>query len=173
MPQITDKTILDKAAAMADRSELGSYRGRDVIRTKIAIRNAGDGLSEGMAIEPRMFDIDSTVYVLLECTVAKHDYEPIKDTDAMQVEQVFRAGSATSVDPDLARGLIESQAERILEAKEQAAGLLRIEFPGNTPAGDDEDDEAEVLLRQHNVGAHVEINPACPLCVPEPDVEEL
>lgn len=163
-----DKDVLDKAQAMADTSKLEAYKGRDVLRTAIKITNAGDGLSSAMAIAPQELDLRSTVYVILKCEVASHEYDPIPDTDALVLTQVLKAGDSTLADEDLVADLVAQQAAKILEAKEKAAGLLRIEFP-DAAAQDgvdgDEEDETAVLVRQHSQGVHAdELRPGCPPC---------
>lgn len=178
--QISDTAVLAKAQALADRSALEPYKGRDVLRTSIKITNAGDGLSNAMAIAPQELDLGSTVYVILKCEVASHEYDPIKDTDALELAQVLKAGDSTLADKDLVAHLIQEQADRITAAKEKAAGLLRIEFPdasggdgGPLDGGDgDEEDETAVLVRQHNAGVHAdERREGCPPCDAEAALE--
>ena len=167
-----DKDVLDKAQAMADTSKLEPYKGHDVLRTGIKITNAGDGLSSAMAIAPQELELGAEVYVILKCEVVSHEYDPIKDTDALELTQVLKAGDSTLADKDLVADLVAQQAAKILEAKERAAGLLRIEFP-DAPAGDgpqdggdgDEEEETAVLVRQHSQGVHADgLREGCPPC---------
>lgn len=166
---VKDRDVLDKAQAMADTSKLEAYKGHDVLRTGIKITNAGDGLSSAMAIAPQELELGAEVYVILKCEVVSHEYDPIKDTDALELTQVLKAGDSTLADKDLVADLVAQQAAKILEAKEKAAGLLRIEFPdapGVQEGGDgDEEDETAVLVRQHSQGVHAdELRPGCPPC---------
>lgn len=98
------------AAALSDRSVLGAYRGRDIIRTSIVIRNTGDGLSESMGIDPQVLEIGEKGYVLLEYECIDHAHPMIKDTDCLELKQVLKAGTATIVDADFAEEKIEQQA---------------------------------------------------------------
>lgn len=38
-------------------SDLGNFSGRSVIKTAVAITNAGDGLSQAMKIEPELLEL--------------------------------------------------------------------------------------------------------------------
>lgn len=146
------------AAALADRSVLGEYRGRDIIRTSLTIRNTGDGLSEAMGIDPQVLEIGDEVYVLLKCEVVDHAHPMIKDTDCLELKQVLRAGTATIVDADFAEDKIDQQAARIQRAKDAASGQGSI----NT----------ELLERQHNDGAHADgLVEGCPRCEEEAALE--
>lgn len=114
---------------------LEPFEGRDVIKSVVKITNAGDGLSDGLSIEPQAFHLGEKRYIVLECDVSKVQHLPIKDTDHLAREQTFRAMGAVIVDPDLVKDLVAQQKDRILEAKEAAAGIERLPFE------DDEDDE--------------------------------
>jgi hypothetical protein len=155
--------MTDLATALADNSALQPYRGRDVLRTTIAVRNAGDGLSEALGIDPQELAIGSKVVLVLECEVKGHDYEPIPNTQALVLKQVLRAGTATLIDADVVREALHAQRERIDKAKAEASGQPRmIDTSGQvTPEGDvtgnpDEEPEDEVLLRHHAAGRHSE-----------------
>lgn len=149
---------------MADTSELQPYKGMDVLRTTIIVTNAGDGLSQAMGIDPVELEIGSRHVLVLDVEVVEHKHRPIKDVDALELRQVLRASTATLAAGDDVRAMLEAQADRILRAQEAAAGVSRLEFVEDG----DEDDEAEVLVRQHNVGAHLTPLAECPLCTPEP-----
>lgn len=147
------------AAALSDRSVLGDYRGRDIIRTSLTIRNTGDGLSEAMGIDPQVLEIGDEVYVLLKCEVVDHAHPIIKDTDCLELKQVLKAGTATIVDADYAEDRIDQQAARIQRAKDAASGQGSI----NT----------ELLERQHMDGSHADgLVEGCPRCDDERDAEE-
>lgn len=143
--------MTDLATALADTSKLEPYQGRDVLRTSIAIRNAGDGLSEAMGIDPNTLDIGSTVYVVLECVVDAHDHKRIKDLDALELVQVLKAGTATLIDRDEVHEAVARQAEKIKRAKEDAAGVKRLPY-------------TEELQDAHDAGQHTELVEGCPSC---------
>lgn len=152
--------MTDLAGALADTSKLTSYRGREVIRTKIAVRNAGDGLSEGMRIDPTELEQGSTVYVVLECVVDDHTHKPIKDSpDYLELTQVLRAGAATIIDGDTVKEAIDHQKEKIEVAKQRAEGMRTL------VDDEEEDNELAVLRRQHFAGVHNdEPREGCPVC---------
>ncbi len=115
-------------------NKLGEMDGIDVLATSIAIRNAGDGLSKAMKIEPRVIHHDDTVYVVLECICSKVEFDKLEAEGGgilgLIRKQVLKAGVATIVDEELVSAVIGAQrlrneeadeAERI--AKEQAKGV--------------------------------------------------
>lgn len=130
---------------MTSPSTLPNYGGREVVRTGISIRNAGDGLSEALGIEPQVLPLGSVQYVVLECVVHAHDHDRIMDkgtdTGLLVLDQVFKAGTATLIDGDVVRTAIAEQAEKIKLAREAAEGTQRLPF----------DDE---LDNQHAAGGH-------------------
>lgn len=150
---------IDLARALADTSKLSRFDGRDVLRTTIAITNAGDGLSEAMAVDPRELHLGERVRVVLDCEVAKVRFDPIKGTDALARVHVLRAGDATIVDDDLVEEHLRVQRERIAVAKEQAAGIVRL--PGVDEAPGSEEDR---LANEHVNGEHVDLVDGCPDC---------
>lgn len=157
--------MTDLASALADTSQLSAFDGRDVIRTTVAVTNAGDGLSEAMSIEPREMHHGQRVYLVLECEVSKIRFDPVKDTNALTRVHVLRAGNASLVDADLVKKHLDEQAERIQRAKDAASGQGRL------------DDEAASLsaelLAAHEEGQHAGLpHPNCPTCQDEePDAD--
>lgn len=148
--------MTDTAAALADTTKLPDYMGRPVVRSTISIRNAGDGLSEGLAIDPQVLEPGAKVYVVLECVVHAHDHDRLldkgNDTGLMVLDQVLKAGTGTLIDADVVREAIAEQAERITRAKEAAAGLARLPYP-------------DELQKQHDEGTHAEgLVDGCPAC---------
>lgn len=153
--------MTDLATALADNSALQPYRGRDVLRTTIAVRNAGDGLSEAMGIDPQELAIGSKVVLVLECEVKGHDYEPIPNTQALMLKQVLRAGTATIIDADVVQDALVAQREKIDKARAEASGQPRlidtsgaVTSEANVRDNPDEEPEDEVLLRHHAAGQH-------------------
>lgn len=112
--------------------KLRKFEGREVQGTTIAIKNAGDGLSKALAIDPREFRTNETVYVVLECNVGPISFVPVKDTDGLLRKHDFVAGTATIVDKELVQDVLREQQDRIdaEEAKRQ------LDFAN--AAGDDE-----------------------------------
>jgi hypothetical protein len=130
---MADKALDDYAAKMADTSSLKPIDGKAVIRSAIAVTNAGDGLSSAMKVNPQELHHGDTVFVVLECEVASVTFDPIdpQDLAGPQVRKhKLRAGAATLVDGDLVRSHIAAQKEVIDRAREKAAGVERM-FEGD------------------------------------------
>lgn len=115
---------------------LSKFEGRDVLQSTIKITNAGDGLSQAMAIAPTELHLDDTIYVVLETTVRKVQYQELGDTGTLKREQVLKAGVATIVESTLVAEVLEAQRVAI----EKARGVERIPFGEE---GDDGGDESE------------------------------
>lgn len=116
-------------SAMADTSKLSKFDGLDVLATGVALTGAGDGLSKALAIDPVELHQGDEVYVLTKAIVQKVRFEPIdKDNPRGPQRRVhmLRAGTATIVDPDFAKGKIEDQERLIREAQEAAKGIVPI-----------------------------------------------
>ena len=143
-----------------DTSVLSDFDGRQVMKSTIAITNAGDGLSDAMKVDPQEWHHGDTAYVLLECEVAKVRHDPFDTKDLMGPlvrVHVFKAGTATIVSGDvleLAKQQLAEQAERIKLAKEQEEGVQRLSFG---------DDEAALALAHAN-GDHDRTVEGCPVC---------
>lgn len=151
--------MTDLATAMADTTKLPPYGGRPVVRTAIKVTNAGDGLSQGLAIDPEVLDVGTKVYVVLECVVDSHEHDRVldkgNDTGLLILNQVLKAGTGTLIDGEVVREAIATQAERITRAQEQAKGVNRLPLP-------------EELQQQHDAGQHADaVVPGCPACDPD------
>ncbi len=148
---------------MSEEQKLPDYAGSPVANTTISIRNAGDGLSKGMAIDPQVLVIGNTYYVTLECTLDAHDYKRMPSAPNMlTLDQVLKAGVAVLMDADLVKAAIEEQRERLLRAEEAKKGIERLPY----------DDEEFVLAQAHAAGEHAGglVN-TCPVCQTERDAE--
>lgn len=161
---MTTDRDLDKAGALADPQGLTDYQGWPVVSTTIAITNAGDGLSNSMKIGPVEYPVNETVYVVLECIVAKHTHLPIEDAESMKLVQTLRAGVATVVDGALVREVIEAQRAAIQKAKDDAAGQGNL-LEADDGGPDDEEPDSQVFRRNHMAGNHAEnLVVGCPMC---------
>jgi hypothetical protein len=109
--------------------KLTPYRGHDVLSATVAIRNAGDGLSKAMDVEPVELALTSKVHVVLECEVEKHRYDPIPDTDGYQLVNMLKAGRATIVDAEFVEKYLDDQQRRI----DEAAGQIRLPVDAEAP----------------------------------------
>lgn len=162
--------MTDLQTALATSVEpLDDYKGRPIVRTTIALRNAGDGLSEGMSIEPVVYEQGSEVSVLVRCKVADHNLKPIteKGTDLgmLELEQVLRAGTAVVVDADLGKELLDAQATRVEEHRRQMAEAKALAKGGGVQQAMGATKTDEELVAEHREGAHdAEPVGGCELC---------
>lgn len=129
---------------------LPTFDGRDVIASTIAVRKAGDGLSEALSIEPAPFHIGETVFVVLECEVTAVNHLPIPKAESVLARKhVLTTETATIVDGALVAEVLGQQKAKLetarLEAqraKEEKDGVQRV--PGTAPwDGEGEDPNAE------------------------------
>lgn len=142
----------DAAEATADTTGLTPFDGSQVVRTTIAVTNAGDGLSDALGIDPQEFHHGETVYVVLECEVSKVAYVPVdRDTPGILIRQhTLRAGTGTIVDGEVVAEQVRLQAERIDTARRRARGEFTL-------------DEA-ALVEEHDDAQHQEMRDGCPKC---------
>lgn len=108
---------------------LRPFEGHNVIASRIAVTNAGDGLSEAMSVEPEELPIGTKVNVVLECEVSRVQYVPVKDTDAFARVHTLKAGTGTIVDAGLVADLIADQEKRNQLAREARDGVQRLPIP--------------------------------------------
>lgn len=132
--------------------KMETYEGRAVMMTTLQVTNAGDGLSQAMAIEPVLLHHHDTVFVVLECEVSKVHYEPIPETPDLERKHTLKAGRATIVEKDLVIDALNAQAERIQAAKDAQVGQGTLD-PNMDMKGN------------HLAGYHDDVpNPDCPDC---------
>lgn len=157
-----------KTSPPSDRHPLGVYEGRDVLRTDVRIRKAGDGLSASIQTASRIIAQGEKVYVLLEATCVEVQY-PVEDRSYPTQGGVVRthildAGTATFVDEDLVGDLLETQADKNRERLEREKGILQLPTPDNDPAA--------ALRADHVMGEHPAERGSvegCTLCADEYD----
>lgn len=116
---------------------LSKFEGRDVLQATIKVTNAGDGLSEALAIDPTEMHLGDKVYLVIEAEVSKVNYEELKDTGTLRRVHTLRAGVATIVDEAFAADVLERQRVAI----EEARGVHRIDFDGALADAFGDDDE--------------------------------
>lgn len=134
---------------------LGEFEGRAVTKTTISVRNAGDGLSQAMKVDPQLLHQSDTVYVVMECKVGPVQFDPIKDSETeCERKHVLRAGAATIVDADLVKGAVAAMTEKIIAKREEERGLQQM-------------DSDTLLSTQHAIGQHEDAKVTlCPDCYP-------
>jgi hypothetical protein len=109
---------------------LNPYEGLAVTVATIRVTNAGDGLSAALKVEPTEYHHGDTVYVMLECEVARVAYEPIPDTNELRRVHTLRAGVGTVVADEAAAAAIERQRAVL----ERAAGIQRLDLDADAEA---------------------------------------
>lgn len=142
---------------------LPQFENRDVVRTSIAVTNAGDGLSEAVGIEPQVFHLGDVVHVVLECEVTRVNHRPIRDTEVLERVHTLKAGTATIVEPDAVADMLREQKEKNEAARRLADGTSQLPVDEHNLRGD------------HALGLHADseqgLQENCPLCQDEKDAE--
>lgn len=103
-----------------------TFDGRDVIATSVAVTNAGDGLSQSLAVDPREIHIGDTGVIALEYVCTKVGFVEVKDTDCLNRVATLKAGAATLIDRSVVAEVLDAQALKL----EQARGVQRLSLNG-------------------------------------------
>ena len=104
---------------------IARFEGDEVLGTKVKITRAGDGLSQALEIEPEVLKQRSVVYVVLECTVGRVAFDPVKDASkGVNRVQTLIDGTATMVAGELVKDVLEEQRLK----NEAAAGVGSLNF---------------------------------------------
>lgn len=121
-------------------SKLTPFDDREVVKATIAVTNAGDGLSDALAVDPREFHHGETVFVVLETSVAKVNMVP-EDSKALAGalirQHTLKAGRATIISGDVVRDMLDEQQARI----ERHKGIMQLPLEDGPTPEPDEDDE--------------------------------
>lgn len=124
-------------------TKLGKHDGKEIIGCAIAVRNAGDGLSRAMQVEPTIIKDGTKVYIVMEGTVHGIEYKDVPNDDRKTMRvHIVRAGTATLVDREFAEEVLEKQAAAI----EEFRGINRLDFT----AGDDDPDNVRPIRGDGN-----------------------
>jgi len=110
---------------------LKPFENRDVVQATIKVTNAGDGLSEALAIEPVEYDVGETITVVLETVCTGVAYVPVRDTDVLKRVHTLRAGLGTIIDAKVVAKVLDDHRKALDEAR----GRGQLPFEGE---GDDE-----------------------------------
>lgn len=115
-------------------AKLGKHDGKEIIGCGVAVRNAGDGLSQALEVEPVIIKDGTRVFILMEGKVEGVDYKPVKNNEFKTIRvHIVKAGTATLVDKEFAQELLDKQAAKI----EEFRGVTRLDFAaGLEPEGD-------------------------------------
>jgi hypothetical protein len=112
---------------MVKMANLGDFEGSRVTTSTVKVTNAGDGLSQAMRIEPVAFKRHERLVLVLDCIVDKVTFADGDMSGESTRVHVLKAGTAIVVERDLVAAMLDEQAERIKQAKEDAAGLLHLD----------------------------------------------
>lgn len=107
------------------------HDGREVRQHQIKVTNTGDGLSQAVAVDPVDLHIGDKVYALIECEKRADGFAPINNGNDLKMVHTLRGGAATLIDASLAKPLVEQQTERIIKARDEAAGFSQLGDPDN------------------------------------------
>ena len=109
------------------KKDLGEFEGQKIAGTTIALRNAGDGLSQAMKVDPTILHHGETVYVVYETRVIDVQHPEIKDSDEVMRKHVLKAGTATIIDGAAVKKAIAEQADRIQKHRDEQTGAQALE----------------------------------------------
>lgn len=112
---------------MVKMANLGEFEGSKVTTSTVKVTNAGDGLSQAMKIEPVAYKRHERLVLVLDCVVTDVTFGDGDMPDAATRIHKLKAGTAIVVERDLVAAMLDEQAERIKQAKEDAAGILTLE----------------------------------------------
>ena len=107
---------------------LETFEGAPVIRTTVSVTQAGDGLSDSMAIQPRLIRRGSRLRVIMDVVATKVEHAAANkaeeaDPDAPQARKVTLAAETVQVldvgDSAHVDQLLAHQREAVAEHKEQ------------------------------------------------------
>lgn len=117
---------------MADENVLGELDGYPVSTMAIAIRGAGDGLSDELDIAPNPHETGSETYFVLRCVTGPIDHEPLdsegKKPKGRELVDGFSSYKrvedhicldATEVSADDVKAFIEASNTRIMQARHE------------------------------------------------------
>jgi hypothetical protein len=119
--------------------KLPKYQGHQVVETPVKIENAGAAFSEGLELSPLVVPVRSRVFVVLELDVVSHEYDAVKtkkdedESDDFVLTHVTKCTRGWWLDPEEAEAILDVQSEKLVLAREAAAGIQRL--------GDAEDDD--------------------------------
>lgn len=131
-------------------AELSTFEGKPVLSTGIEIPGAAGGLRESLAVDPFEGHKGQRVLVLLETTVDKLRFDPVKDTDGWKRVHILAVDLGMVVDPQDVEAMLAAQRERIAahkaEAEAEAKGMETITYPTD-----------EELHTAHEAGEHADL----------------
>jgi hypothetical protein len=136
---------------------LEEYEGHPVVQTGLRLRGAGDGLSNAMKVDPQVLHHGDTVFLVVEATVARVSYDPVKGNEELFCRvHDLRSSAATIVPKELVADALGEHKERLERVRESEKGIQRLPTTNE-------------LTRQHELGLHEALTPGCAECNAELD----
>lgn len=139
-----------KAKGTALHPSLGDFEGRPIEGIKVIVTKAGDGLSDAMAVGPKVLHQGDEGVLVLRFKTTKIRFDPRKPGKEEEADdcgvyrvQILEAGSATFIDEDLVGDALEEQEKRLAVYRDEQRrladekkGIFRL------PTGESGDDAA-------------------------------
>jgi hypothetical protein len=107
---------------------LYEFEGAEVSEAGISIKDPGRALRDSMGVYPYVIHCNEPVYVVLECQLEDVGHPQIKDSPDLKRHHVMSTVRAAIVDADAVKSLIDDETQRVQLAKEEAAGIRRLDF---------------------------------------------
>lgn len=116
-------------------SELSNTVSGEVINSAVAVKKAGDGLSQALAAQPMDLQPGDRGYIAIEFEVGSIHFVPVKDAPGCFTRKAdLLAETATFVDAEAVEGALERQRIAI----EEHQGVHRLPLEGQADEGDDD-----------------------------------
>jgi hypothetical protein len=132
-------------------TQLDPFEGQPVLSVGMEIPGAAGGLRESMKLDPVQLHKGERVYVVLETTVDKIRFDPVKDSDGWKRVHVLAAESLVREHLDGLKARVAERDAAAAEAKRRESGEFTL-------------DEA-ALDAEHEQGQHAaELRDGCPRC---------
>lgn len=142
----------------SDQTILDPFEGQPVLSVGMEIPGAAGGLRESMKLDPVQLHKGQRVYVVMETTVDKIRFDPVKDSDGWKRVHVLAAEQGMIVDESLVREHLDGLKARVAQREAAEDEAKRRE------SGEFTLDEA-ALDAEHEQGQHAaELRDGCPQC---------
>lgn len=123
------------------KAALPDFEGTEVTRAAVKITNAGDGLSDALAVQPKALHLDDEIFYVLRGTCTKVGHEPDKHDLLVRVHTI-KAGAITEVDREVAEKMLQAAAEELQRRKDEVEGQLRMDEEAAAQEREAEDETA-------------------------------
>lgn len=119
--------------------DLGEQEGEPVVGSAIALRNAGDGLSDAMAVDPVILRRKETGYAVIAWEVDHIEFPPAKKGQGVLRKHVLRATHSAIVTEEFAAQAIAASKKELIRKREEALGIQHLDLPGDGESPDEAD----------------------------------